>query len=1337
MSSTIQYIRQIKQNLDHAMIADYYNIIRELKDIEQNKFKDVTTSFKKLNRLKRILTLSNKRYHQRARSIPPLKYPQDLPILVKKQEIIDGIKNNQVIIITGETGSGKTTQIPKMCLDAGCGLRGVIGLTQPRRIAAISIAQRIAAELGEECGKSIAYKIRFEEKSSTEPLIKVMTDGILLAETVKDRNLLAYDTIIVDEAHERSLNIDFILGYLRTILAKRKDLKLIITSATIDTAKFSEAFNNAPVIKVSGRMYPVEVRYQPVDPVKEEKGEITYIDEAVACVENLQQERRYEDILIFMPTEQDIRETCELLAKKCSGLILPLYARLSGSQQRLIFADARKQKIIVATNIAETSLTIPGIKYVIDAGLARILEYNPRSQTTGLPIKPISRSSAEQRKGRCGRVQNGICIRLYSQEDFSSKPLYTPPEIMRSNLAGVILRMLSLNLGAVTSFPFVDRPQPKSIRDGIDILRDLGALTKDESFEEVDHYKLTPVGLTMAQFPLDPRVSRMLIAAQKEACINEIAVIAAVLSIQDPRERPYDKTDQASIAHALFAHPESDFLTYLHIWNRYHGSLESLPTQSKLRKFCRDHFLSYRRMIEWRDIYHQILDIIDGKNKPAKSKKHIKIEIDQEIADKIHRCILSGYLSNIAQKKEKNFYNAAKSRAVMIFPGSGLFNRAGSWIVAAEISMTSRVFARNVANIKSEWLEELGRDNCRYTYAAAHWEKNRGQVVALEKVTLFGLTIVEQRPVAYERINPEEARSIFIREALVTGEVPRRIPFLEHNLSLFNHVKTMEEKLRKRGLVVDEETIARLYEQRLPVISDIRSLLNLIKEKGSDEFLRFREEDLIANEPDPEEISQYPDQIKIGEAAFACRYRFEPGKSDDGVTVNVPLGFISKAAAENIDRYLPSLSQEKAVHLLKSLPKSLRQRLPSPVQIAQLLLEQKSYLNKSLPQALSQLLQDKFKVTVALDTWALEKVPTHLNIRYSVLDEKGEEIKNSRDINLLQKELAATINTSAMDNIRSDWEKEGITRWDFGELPEQIPLTGKQGLIGYAYPALHVIDGSVNLRLFSDQKESVANHLQGVAALYAIHFANKLKQLKKNVDLNAEMKAIAANIGNPKHLEQSITNRVKKDLFLKPWRKQEDFIQHANSLNSKILQYGQHVFDTITPILKAFADTHAFVRKLMMKNTGNSPVLEFLKDIQAELGSLVPINFPEYYTFDRMKDLPRYSKAIALRAERGSLNLAGAQNKMQEVMIYSQQLQQMLTPTTNDFIPLRTGIQELSRFKDDILVDYSEEKKKMIEELFWMIEEYKVSLFAQELKTPYPVSTKKLNQLIKEIENTI
>lgn len=1376
MNPNPQIIRQIKNRLDRIMAADSSFLVREISGIEQKKLQDKKTFFKTLNRIEQRIDASHQRYQHRLRSVPAVTFPRELPISLKRKEIIESIQKHQVTIITGETGSGKTTQIPKMCLAAGMGLRGMIGLTQPRRIAAISIAHRIASELGEECGQSVAYKIRFEEKSSAEPLIKVMTDGILLAETVKDRDLLAYDTIIVDEAHERSLNIDFILGYLRTLLSRRKDLKIIITSATIDTEKFSAAFDHAPVIKVSGRMYPVEVRYRPLDPDKEEKGETTYIDEAVACVEALQRERRYEDILIFMPTEQDIRETCGLLAKKCSGLVLPLYARLSGSQQRLIFAEASQQKIIVATNIAETSLTIPGIKYVIDAGLARILEYNPRSQTTGLPIKPISASSAEQRKGRCGRVQNGICIRLYSQEEFAQKPQYTPPEIMRSNLAGVILRMLELNLGAVTSFPFIDKPQPKSIRDGLDILRDLGALAKDDSSEETNLYKLTETGRRMAEFPLDPRASRMLIEAQKENCVNEIAVIAAALSIQDPRERPYEKADEASKAHAQFAHPESDFLTYLNIWNRYHGSLESLTSQSKQRKFCRDHFLSYRRMIEWRDIYHQILDIIDGKRKVSKTRKHHKIDINQDIADRIHRCILSSYLSKIAQKKEKNFYNAAKSRAVMIFPGSGLFNRAGSWIVAGEISLTSRLFARHVANIKSEWLEKLGGDNCRYTYAAAHWEKNRGQVVVLEKVTLFGLTIVESRPVAYEKINPEEAKSIFIREALVTGEVARRMPFLEHNLSLYEHVKTMEEKLRRRGIVAGEETIANLYEQKLPVISDIRSLLTLIREKGSDEFLRFREEDLIAHEPDAEEISQYPDQIKIGDAAFNCRYNFEPGKKDDGVTVKVPLGFISRATTENIDRHLPSLLKEKAVHLLKTLPKSIRLKLPPPAQIAQLLLEDESALHKPLPQALSQLLLDKYKMKVSKEDWATEKLPDYLNIRYSVIDEKGNEIKESRDINQLQKELSDTVSTSAMDKIRDQWEKAEITSWDFSELPRQIPLRGTHGLIGYAYPALTVADGSINLRLFSDEKQSVFHHQRGVAALYDIHFTDLLKQLKKNVALTPAHKTLLANIGNPKQLEQSIVNRVKKDLFFKPWRKREEFLDDADSVRPKILPYSQQVITAIEPVLKALKNTYTIITKLMMKNKSNQPVLSFLKETQAQLHALVPVDFPELYTFERVKALPRYCRALALRAERGSHNLVSAQKKLQEVKIYTSQLEQMLgdrntplpamdgrgrgsvasnrsnpklvRPRHFDLVvsknnpsspkdstePMPVGIQEIIRFKEDITVDCPQEKKSMIEEFFWMIEEYKVSLFAQELKTPYPVSPKKLNQLIEEME---
>jgi ATP-dependent helicase HrpA len=1317
LPSISQFIQRINKSIGQTMATDYYYISRNLEAIGHSKAVDKTAvSFQKLLYLQKRVNHSCERCERRARSIPPLRFPKDLPISGKKNEIIAAIQKNQVVIITGETGSGKTTQIPKMCLAAGRGLRGMIGLTQPRRIAATSIAARIAAELGEPCGKSIAYKIRFEEKTSTEPLIKVMTDGILLAETVSDPQLLAYDTIIVDEAHERSLNIDFILGFLRTLLICRKDLKLIITSATIDTAKFSEAFGQAPVIEVSGRMYPVDVRYQPVDPVREENGEATYVDEAVACVEKLQEERRYDDILIFMPTEQDIRETCERLSKRCSGLVLPLYARLSGSQQRLVFDKLGEQKIIVATNIAETSLTIPGIKYVIDSGLARQLEYNPRSQTTGLPIKPISRSSAEQRKGRCGRVQNGICIRLYAADEYAERQLYTAPEIMRSNLAGVILRMLSLNLGSVHSFPFIDRPQPKSIRDGLDILHDLGAIEKSSGDTETGTYKLTAIGRQMAQLPLDPRISRILIEAQKEGCIKEVAIIAAALSIQDPRERPYDKTDQAARAHALYQHPESDFLTYLNIWNHYHDIWERLQTQNKLRKFCHENFLSYRRMIEWRDIYQQIIGIISGDKIPAKIKKHVKIEIDQILYDKVHKCILSGYLSHIAQKKEKNFHLAAKSREVIVYPGSSLFNRAGSWIVAAEITQTSRLFARNVANIKSEWLEEIGKDNCRYTYAAAHWEKSRGQVVALEKVTLFGLTIVEKRPVAYERINSAEAQSIFIREALVTGEVNRKIPFLEHNLALWQKALLMEEKLRKRGLVADEEAIARLYEQRLPVLSDIRSLLKLIRDKGSDEFLRFREEDFIAEEPDENELSQYPDKIKIGDAAFPCSYRFAPGRSNDGVTMKIPLGLLSKAASENVERFLPSLLQEKTLHLLKSLPKAIRQKLPAAAQIAGLFAKEMTDSKRALPQSLSHFIQDKHGITIPLDAWDLEKLPAHLNVLYSVIDEKGAEVKVSRDIGQLREELADTISLSALDKIRREWEKEDIVSWDFGTLPAAIPLTNQHGLIGYAYPALVSADDTINLRLFSEQRESETHHLRGVAALYSIHFADKLKQLKKNIALTGELKLIAAKIGNPKLLEQSLARRVKADLLSLPWRSQNEFEKHAAVIDTQILQYGQQVLHSIEPVLQAVSDTRTLLQKLAAKNTGNNPLLAFFKDTQSELQHLVPIDFPELYSLERMKELPRYLKALALRAQRGSLNLAAARNKIESIAVYSRQLEE---------------------FQKNIQSGFSEEKKKLIDDFLWMIEEYKVSLFAQELKTPYPVSPKKLDRLISEIENTI
>jgi len=657
---------------------------------------------------------------------------EQLPIFSAKDAIVQAIRDGQVTIISGETGSGKSTQIPKMCLEAGQGISGKIGCTQPRRIAATTIAHRIAEELSEEIGRSVGYKIRFTDRTSPRAYIKVMTDGMLLAETQRDPWLSEYDTIIVDEAHERSLNIDLLLGLLKTLLPRRRELKVIITSATIDTEKFTTAFEGAAVIEVKGRLYPVEVEYRPADPKLEEAGEISYVDMAVQAVENLRRERAPGDILVFMPTEQDIRETCALLeARKLpQTTVLPLFARLTKQQQQRVFASFKGNKIVVATNVAETSLTIPNIKYVVDTGLARIPRYLPRSRTTSMAISPISKSSAEQRKGRCGRVRAGVCIRLYSADDYESRSEFTSPEILRSNLAEVILKMLSLRVSNVASFPFLDTPRPRSIKDGLDLLIELGAIEKRDKA-----ITLTVRGKIMARMPLDPQISRIILEAAREGCVEEVAVIASALSIQDPRERPLDKADQADQMHTPFKDPDSDFITLLNIWNRYHRSLDAFKTQSKMRKYCREHFLSFNRMRDWRDIHEQITSIVKGhRGDPHfKEKTHRSRTPDSHYA-KIHRSILSGYLFNIATKQDRNMYQAAKGREVMIFPGSTLFNRGCAWIVAAEMVKTSRLFARTAARIEPGWLEPLGGSLCRSSYSEPHWVKSRDEVRAYEQV---------------------------------------------------------------------------------------------------------------------------------------------------------------------------------------------------------------------------------------------------------------------------------------------------------------------------------------------------------------------------------------------------------------------------------------------------------------------------------------------------------------------------------------------------------------------------------------------------------------------------
>ncbi|MCX5835794.1 MAG: ATP-dependent RNA helicase HrpA, partial [Deltaproteobacteria bacterium] len=813
------------------------------------------------------------------------------------------------------------------------------------------IAQRIAAELGEECGKSIAYKIRFEEQTSTEPLIKVMTDGILLAETVKDRNLLAYDTIIVDEAHERSLNIDFVMGILRTLLCKRRDLKVIITSATIDTEKFSRSFQ-APIVEVSGRMYPVELRYRPLDQNLEEAGEITYVDAAISAAKILMEDRHGGDMLIFMPTEQDIRETCELLETKMGkgATVLPLFARLPWTEQRRIFQPSSSRKIVVATNVAETSITIPGIRYVIDTGLARISRYNPRSRTTSLPIRTISRSSADQRKGRCGRVQNGICVRLFDKADYEDRPLFTEPEILRSNLAEVILRMLSLNLGDISSFPFIDPPHPKNIRDGVEILRELGAIEtgeKDADSGDDQQHALTERGKMMAHLPIDPRISRMIIEAEKEKCMDEILIIASVISIQDPRERPVEFEKEADKIHAAFTDPASDFMTLLRIWNRYQGMMRSATSKNRMRKFCREHFLSFRRMREWVDVYEQLKSILDEQGWKIKKRRDADVKT---LYEGIHRSILSGYLSNIATKKEKNIYTAARGKEVMIFPGSGLFNKG------------------------SEWLEELGGDLCRSSYSEPHWSRDRGEVVAYEEVSLFGLVIVPKRPVSYGSINPEEASEIFIRSALVEGDVRRPFPFLLHNQEAIERISKMEDKIRRRNLLASEEELARYYRERIPGIYDERTLRKLIRDSGNDDFLRMKEEDILRHFPPDDEMVLYPDEVAVGSQRFSCSYRFDPGKPDDGVTLRVPVHMISSISGKSADRLIPGLLREKITALLKGLPKEFKKKLQPISHTCGIILKEMEQGDDLLLSVMGKTIYERFGLDIPASLWNQDAV---------------------------------------------------------------------------------------------------------------------------------------------------------------------------------------------------------------------------------------------------------------------------------------------------------------------------------------------------------------------------
>jgi len=1323
---------QFRTLLKKTMHSDAIVLRRELERLvrPRKKLEDDEIA-RRLNGLELRIGGAVAKRKRRREGVPRFQDLAHLPITEAKAAIIDSIHKHPVTIISGETGSGKTTQIPKFCLAAGRGIDGKIACTQPRRIAATTVAARIAEELGEELGQSVGYKIRFQDKTDPDAYIKVVTDGILLAETQGDPWLNEYDTIIVDEAHERSLNIDFVLGILKQLVHKRKNLKLIITSATIDTEKFSKAFDDAPVIEVSGRMFPVETRYFYPDGDPEDKEDRTPVELAALAVDQLAGRRTRGDILIFMPTEQDIRETCETLGGRQfpRTVILPLFARLSAGEQRKVFASSAARKIIVATNVAETSITIPGIKYVIDTGLARISQYVPRSRTTSLPVVPVSRSSADQRKGRCGRVENGVCIRLYTEEDYANRPLFTQPEILRSNLAEVILRMIALKLGNIADFPFIDRPAEKSIQDGFDLLLELGAIVRMEgNRRSAPGYRLTENGRTMARLPIDPRLSRMLIEARKEGCLNPVVIIAAALSIQDVRERPLDKEALADQAHRRFVDPLSDFVTVLNIWHAIHDAGSRPGSMNELKKFCRQHFLSFRRIREWRDIHGQIKAVLKEQrfgpmdaNGQSPDAFPAGVQDNEEafhpLYAAIHRSILSGFLSNIAMKKEKVFFRASKDREVMLFPGSGLFKNPGNWIVAAEMVETSRLFARKAAVIDANWLEPLGGDLCRSTWSDPHWERSREEVVAREQVTLFGLPIVQDRRVAFGRIDPQQASDIFVRSALVEGDVKQPLGFMRHNADLVDEVRNMEDRIRRRDILVDDEVMVAFYKERLPGVSDMRTLKHRIRKQGGDGFLRLDREMLIRYLPDEGVLEQFPRQLDLGHRVLDCDYAFEPGTETDGVTVTIPAETIGDVPREQLDWLVPGLLAEKITALIKGLSKAYRVMLVPVADTVQTILREMPRGRENLPTALSRFIFQRFKIDIPAAAWPVDDLPDHLKMRLAITDAKGKVVASGRDDRLLDQTPKKPALPSGLIGLKRKWERNGITGWDFGDLPDVLTADDKRGTPWRLYPRLTVAGEDVGVKLFTDSKAADAAHTAGVAALLTRQFADDIKHLKKNLKLPALLKRQVHYFGGMAAVEAQLIACVTRELFAVNLLKEAQYDAHVEKLiGMRVHQCGRDLCDAVVAVIEAHHEAQCRILEIEQKRIAAPVVGQFLQTLKDELARLVPDNFVMLYDRERLCHLVRYLKTISIRVQRGITDLEKDRAR-----------QALVAPF----------IEHLDRMLGSMDATASIEKRVAVEAFFWTIQEYKVSVFAQEVGTDGPVSAKRLKQRIGEIERMV
>ncbi|MCU1692094.1 MAG: ATP-dependent helicase HrpA, partial [Frankiales bacterium] len=1236
------------------------------------------------------------RLDARRAAVPRISYP-DLPVSARRDDIMAAIVESQVVVLAGETGSGKTTQLPKMLLEMGRGVRGLIGHTQPRRLAARTVAERIAEELGTPLGQTVGYKVRFTDTSSERTLVRLMTDGILLAEVQRDRMLRAYDTIIVDEAHERSLNIDFLLGYLAQLLPRRPDLKLIITSATIETERFSRHFGGAPVIEVTGRTYPVEVRYRPLVQEPEVSDEDDGEPEPSVARDPVQaicdavdelQKAGDGDVLVFLSGEREIRDTADALQRtvRPGTEVVPLYARLSSAEQHRVFEHHSERRVVLATNVAETSLTVPGIRYVVDPGTARISRYSLKTKVQRLPIEPVSQASANQRKGRCGRVAEGICIRLYSEEDFLGRPEFTDPEIQRTNLASVILQMASLGLGEVAEFPFVDPPDRRQIKDGVDLLHELGAL---DPAEPDPARRLTPVGRQLAALPVDPRLGRMVLEADRNGCVSEVMVIAAALSIQDPRERPVDKQAQAQQLHARFRDETSDFAGYLNLW-RYLSEQREELSGNQFRRMCKAEFLHYLRVREWQDLHGQLLRVA----------RELGIEPNETPADptRLHQSLLAGLLSHIGLKDEvKNEYTGARSARFAVFPGSALARKPPRWVVAAELVETSRLWGRTAARISPEWIEPLAEHLVKRSYSEPHWEKKAAAVMAWEKVTLYGVPIVAKRKVAYGRIDPEVSRDLFLRHALVEGARSgdawdTHHAFFAHNRALLVEVEELTERARRTDVVVDDEVLYDFYDARIPadVVSG-RHFDAWWKEtrRSAPQLLDFTR-DLLVQRPVTRE--DYPDAFVQGPVRLQLDYRFEPGAPADGVTVEVPLESLNQVDPTAPEWQVPGLREELVVALIKSLPKQLRKNVVPAPNFAKAFLADAVPYAAPIRDALAADLRRRTGVLIGPDDWDLDKVPAHLKPTYRVLDADGRQVAQGQDLPELRRRLAPRL-TATLSQAAGSLERSGLRSWDLGTLPttfEGGPVRG--------YPALVDEGSSVGVKVLPDAASQARSMLAGTRRLLLLTVPSQTKAVTGRLT-NAQKLALARNPhGSVPALLDDCTACAVDALIAAgggPVWDEAGFTALRDSVRAGLFDTLLEVVTVAERVLAAAADAESGLAGLR----GQKALEPALDDVRRQLATLVHPGFVAETGLRRLPDLRRYLTAAVRRLDKLPQDPHRDRLRMLE-------------------------LQQLERDREALLAKLPVERRTDpdVEAVRWMLEELRVQHFGQGLRTAHPVS---------------